>query len=313
MGINLEYYRAFYYVAIYESISRAAEEMYVSQPAVSKAIQNLEKQLSCTLFVRSPHGTKLTRDGTQLFTHVSQAFKEFQLGEHLISRRDGYQEDIYIGTTESPLYSIILPILSVFKEKFPSVRFHINSYSSSELIYVLDNGLIDMAFGVTPIIRETVIPLIALSDISDIFFVHQDFPIDDSVPLTPQQLANFPIVGVSAESSAGMHIIDFFKAHGVEYSPMFTVETSTQILPFVTNKLAIGIAPEWVLKVGAGSETLHILNTEASIPTRKMFLAINKKYPISPVCHKFIDMVKEFGGSGGLDGRRSALSDAAWD
>ncbi len=301
MDINLEYYRAFYYVAIYQSISRAAEEMYISQPAVSKAIQNLEKQLSCSLFIRSSHGTKLTRDGTLLFAHVSNAFKEFELGEHIISRRDGYQEDIYIGTTESPLYSVILPILSIFKEKFPFVRFHINSYTSSDLIRILDNGMIDMAFGVTPIIQETIIPLIPLSGISDVFFVHKDFNIDDSVPLTLQQLSSFPIVSASPESSAGIHIIDFFKSCGIDYSPMFTVETSTQILPFVTNKLAIGIAPEWVLKVGAGSETLHILNTEMSIPTRKMFLAINKKYPISPVCQKFIDLVKKFGENGGLD------------
>mgnify|MGYP002707653118 FL=1 len=100
MAINLEYYRAFYYVALYKSISRAAEEMFVSQPAVSKAIRNLEESLKCTLFVRSSHGSELTRNGALLFSHVSKAFDEFEIGESIVSRNVLDQsQDIYIGAT----------------------------------------------------------------------------------------------------------------------------------------------------------------------------------------------------------------------
>lgn len=291
MAINLEYYRAFYYVALYKSISRAAEEMFVSQPAVSKAIRNLEESLKCTLFVRSSHGSELTRNGVLLFSHVSKAFNEFELGESIVSRSALDQsQDIYIGATESSLYSVLLPKLTVFKREYPNVHFHISGCSTSELINMLAEGTVDLALGVTPIVKQTNIPITELDDVYDVVFAHKDFPIDDTVPLTIEQFLAQPLIGVRADSSAGKHITDFFGAFGYTYNPLFTVETSSQVCPLVENRLGIGIAPMWALDEYK-SGNLRKLNTAFSIPTRKIFLAINNKYPISPLCRKFIQLI----------------------
>ena len=61
MDINLEYYKIFYYVASYKSITIAAEKLSISQPAVSQAVKHLEADLSCTLFVRTPKGVRMTK------------------------------------------------------------------------------------------------------------------------------------------------------------------------------------------------------------------------------------------------------------
>ena len=60
MNINLELYKTFYYVAKNESITRAASELLISQPAISKAIKTLEEQLNTPLFIRKRDGVKLT-------------------------------------------------------------------------------------------------------------------------------------------------------------------------------------------------------------------------------------------------------------
>ena len=294
MYINLEYYRAFYYVAVYKSISRAAEELYISQPALSKSIQNLEKKLHCTLFTRSSQGTTLTQDGMILFNHVSHALQEFEAGEQKVSRVDSKLiQDIYIGATESSLYSIVLPLLVDFKKDYPHVRFHISGCSTGELMGMLSEGTIDLALGVTPLPDGIDHPVTELSEVQDVFFIHEDYPIDDSVPLSLEQLSHCPLVGVGPESSAGKHIACFFRENGFVYEPMFTVETSSQVSPFVRSKLGIGIAPRWTLRLTPPYHDLRELKTSFSISPRHIFLAVNHKYPMSPICQMFVRLIQE--------------------
>lgn len=77
---NLEYYRAFYYVAQYGSISKAADALYLSQPAVTRSIQKLEEELRCVLFTRT-RGMQLTYEGSVLFEQVRAAFGALAAGE----------------------------------------------------------------------------------------------------------------------------------------------------------------------------------------------------------------------------------------
>lgn len=84
MYISFDYYRAFYYVAKYGSISQAAEALMNNQPNVSRTIKNLESELNCTLFVRSRKGVELTPEGEMLYAHVAAAVEHIQSGEEEI-------------------------------------------------------------------------------------------------------------------------------------------------------------------------------------------------------------------------------------
>ena len=81
MQTNLEYYKIFYYVSKYNSISLAAEALSISQPAVSQAIKHLEKDLGCALFVRMAKGVRLTKEGEMLFSYVERGYEAILSGE----------------------------------------------------------------------------------------------------------------------------------------------------------------------------------------------------------------------------------------
>lgn len=74
-NIDLELYRIFYTVAKYESISKATEELYISQPAITQRISNLEKQLNIQLFYRKPGNIKLTNEGKILYSYVKNSIE----------------------------------------------------------------------------------------------------------------------------------------------------------------------------------------------------------------------------------------------
>ena len=81
MNLNLEYYKVFYYVAKYKSITLAAEKLSLSQPAVSQSIRHLEEEVGTPLFVRTAKGMRLTTEGEVLYPFVARGYEYIRLGE----------------------------------------------------------------------------------------------------------------------------------------------------------------------------------------------------------------------------------------
>ena len=81
MEITYDYYRIFYYVATYQSFSKAAKILMSNQPNITRFINNLENQLGCKLFVRSNRGVQLTQEGRKLYQHVSVAYQHLHMAE----------------------------------------------------------------------------------------------------------------------------------------------------------------------------------------------------------------------------------------
>ena len=83
--VNLDLYRVFYTVAKRGSLTKAAEELYISQPAVSQSIRQLENQLGVSLFNRTHRGMELSdQGGKMIFSKVEQALKLFTEAENKI-------------------------------------------------------------------------------------------------------------------------------------------------------------------------------------------------------------------------------------
>ena len=70
MNIDFELYRVFYTVAKHKHMTKASEELHISQPAISKSIKNLEKQLGGELFVRTKRGVILTEEGKEFYNYI---------------------------------------------------------------------------------------------------------------------------------------------------------------------------------------------------------------------------------------------------
>ena len=82
MYVNCDYYRVFYYVAKYGSLSQAARLLLAGQPNLTRAIRNLEAALGCPLFTRSSRGMRLTPEGERLYAHIRVAFEHIEAGEY---------------------------------------------------------------------------------------------------------------------------------------------------------------------------------------------------------------------------------------
>lgn len=167
MEQHLSQYRIFYEVARCGNISRAAKELFISQPAISKAIGKLEENLDARLFLRNSRGVQLTREGAILYQHVSTAFDSLNRGERELRRiHDFHIGHLCIGVSNTLCKYVLLPYLKGFIEKYPHVNISIESQSTVHTLEMLETHKIDIGLVAEPKNRHglTFSPLMEIND-----------------------------------------------------------------------------------------------------------------------------------------------------
>ena len=155
MEQHLSQYRIFYEVARCGNISRAAKELYISQPAISKAIGKLEESLGTRLFLRNSRGVQLTPEGNVLFQHVAAAFDSLSRGEKELKRiHDFHIGQLKIGISNTLCKYVLLPYLKSFVEKYPHVNITIESQSTAHTLEMLEARKIDIGLVAEPRARR---------------------------------------------------------------------------------------------------------------------------------------------------------------
>ncbi len=145
MNQNLSFYRIFYATALAGNISKAADELFISQPAISQSIKKLEQSLDTALFVRSSRGVQLTEEGELLFSHVKSAFRTLEAGEHQLRlRRELGMGHLRIGVSSTLCKYVLLPYLTDFVKLHPHIQVTIACQSTNHTLQMLEHEELDL-------------------------------------------------------------------------------------------------------------------------------------------------------------------------
>jgi len=175
MNQNLSSYRIFYTVANTGNISKAAKELYISQPAISKSIQKLEESVGCKLFSRSSRGVVLTDEGKLLYDHVSSAFETLTLGEEKLRRSiELGVGHLKIGVSATLCKYMLLPYLKEFIRRNPHISISITCQSTNETLRLLEDNKIDIGLIGKPDNLKN-IHFDFLEEIEDVFVATKDY------------------------------------------------------------------------------------------------------------------------------------------
>ena len=175
MNQNLSSYRIFYTVANTGNISKAAKELYISQPAISKSIQKLEESVGCKLFSRSSRGVVLTDEGKLLYEHVSEAFETLTMGEEKLKRSiELGVGHLKIGVSSTLCKYLLLPYLKEFIRQNPYISISISCQSTNDTLKLLEDNKIDIGLIGKPENLKN-IHFDFLEEIEDIFVAAKDY------------------------------------------------------------------------------------------------------------------------------------------
>lgn len=294
MNISFEYYKIFYFVAKYKNFTKAAVALNNNQPNVTRAINNLEHQLGCTLFIRSNKGAELTPEGEQLFSHVSIAIEQIQLGEEELNQKSSLTNGtISIGASETALHGFLLEKLQSFNKKFPGIRIKISNSSTPEGISFASSGLVDFSVVTTPCTVAKPLTLTNLKSFKEIVIVGPLYKNLAKKQLKLKDITKFPIVCLEQKTKTYEFYSNFFLSHNLILNPDIETATTDQILSVVEHNLGVGFIPEMIAKKALFSGDVFKVKIKEEIPERNICLIKDTSRPLSIASQKLLNFLTD--------------------
>ena len=167
---NLEAYKVFYYVAKCGSVTKAAGELSISQPAVSQAIKQLENTLDAALFHRAAKGVRLTSEGELLYSYVAKGYEQIEMGVKKVHQMQNMElGEVRIGASDMTLQFYLLPYLDLFHQKYPAIKVHVTNGPTPETLMYLKEGKIDFGVVTEPFAEDETMDIQVVREVEDIF------------------------------------------------------------------------------------------------------------------------------------------------
>ncbi|MEY8515482.1 LysR family transcriptional regulator [Lachnospiraceae bacterium 29-84] len=292
MDINLEYYRIFYYVGKLKSISMAAEELRVSQPAVSQTIRRLEEALGSALFIRMPRGVRFTPEGEMLYSYVQRGYGYILQGEHkLMEMLDLETGLIRIGASDMTLQFYLLEVLEQFHERYPNIKVTVTNAPTPETLKHLQDGRIDFGVISTPVAGGREWKKKEVRKIQDVFVAGEKFAYLQGETLPYKQLEKLPILSLEKNTSTRNYVDGFLEQNGVTLNPEFELATSNILIEFARKGLGVASVVEDFAKELLEKGELFLLEFDGQIPGREICVVTDDRIPVSAAAGKLLEMI----------------------
>lgn len=290
MNVDLELYRVFYTVAKHKHMTRASEELHISQPAISQSIKKLEDQLGGTLFLRSNKGMELTEEGKMFYEYVKGALDLINNAEHeFTSFKDLSKGEIKIGCSATLTKLVLMDVLRDFHIDYPNINIIITNGLTSNLINDLKLGRLDLVIYNESNIKETNLNLEMIKELKQGFVYNPEFYEDDIN--TFEELNNKPLILQKEESNSRKLLDHIALQNNVKLIPKMEVVSQDLITEFTNAGLGIGFVIINLAK--RNFKNLKELKINKEIPNINVYLATNKYVSLTFASKKFIEYLKK--------------------
>lgn len=290
---NLDLYRIFNVVSRNKSFSQAAQELFMTQSAVSQAIMKLENELEIQLFYRTSKGIVLTNEGKLLNEYINSALGMIDAGEEKIveiNKLNSGQLRIAVGDTISRYF--LLPYLEEFHAKYPGVKLNILNGTTSEICDFIKSGKADVGICNLPIYDEN-LQIIPCKEVQDIFVCGDKFKRLKDKPIPFEYLMKMPLIFLERKSNSRRYVENFFKKKGFQISPAFELGSHDLVLEFTKINLGISCVVKEFSKAYLERGELYELKLEEEIPKRSIGICYLKNVPLSRAAGKFIERINK--------------------
>ena len=290
MNVDLELYRVFYTVAKHKHMTKASEELHISQPAISQSIKKLEDQLGGTLFLRSNKGMELTEEGKMFYEYVKGALELINNAENeFTSFKNLTKGEIKIGCSTTLTKLILIDILTEFHNEYPNININITNDLTSKLITYLKLGKLDFVIFNESNIKETNLHLEKIKELKQGFVYNPNF-FNDKIN-NFKDLNKYPLI-LQKEESNSRKLLDYIALHNnVKLIPKMEVVSQELINEFANIGLGIGFT---IIDLATRNhKNLKELNINKKIPNINIYLATNKSVSLTFASKTFIKYLKK--------------------
>ena len=295
MNINLEYYKIFYEVAKEQYITKASENLNISQPAISKTIKLLEEKLGGTLFVRTKKGVILTEEGKEFYSYITKAMEYINSAENKFSDLINLETGVIkIGVNSTLTKEFLLPYLEKFNKSYPKIDIQITNGIASHLINELKNGLIDIVFlNLNNKDYGNDIDIIKCKKIHDIFIASKKYSKLNDKVISLNELKNYPLIFQAKGSNTRNFLDNFLKEKNITLKPNIELASYSLVTEFCKAGFGIGYAVKEFVQKDLNEGKIFSLKIKENIPERYIGFAISNKPLPSFSTKKLIEIINK--------------------
>ena len=282
MNINFELYKVFYEVAKCGNISKGAEKLMISQPAVSQSIQTLENELGGKLFIRTQKGVVLTNEGNELYSYIKEGMTYFINGTNKFMSLKNLESGVLnIGASASISENYLMRYLNKFRKLYPNVKISIVNDLTDNLLKELRNGSLDIVIAsMNNNIKDLKIEYIC--DLHDIFVSSKKDKLDSLDNLLLQK----------SPSVTRVNFDKYVANNNLKFDCRMEIVSHRLLVNFIENGFGIGLVTKEYVKDKL-NKTLFEVETNFKIPTRKLGYAIKDDVYPTFSTKKFIELLKK--------------------
>lgn len=294
MNQSLSSYRIFYTVANTGNISKAAKELYISQPAISKSIQKLEENVGCRLFSRSSRGVSLTDEGRLLYNHVSAAFETLTLGEEKLKRSiELGVGHLKIGVSSTLCKHLLLPYLKEFIRQNPHILISISCQSTNETLKLLEDGKIDIGLVGKPA-NQKHLQFDFLEEIEDSFVATQDYLCNLQARGIRRAdiLSNATLMMLDKNNMSRQYMDEYFRENDIHVHDSIDISDMDLLIEFARIGVGVACIIKNFVHQDLADGTLVELPLTIPIPKREVGFAYRSNTKPSKSLTLFIDFYK---------------------
>lgn len=291
MATDLDLYSIFCTVAKCGSLSHAARELYVSQPAISQSMHRLEDALGCTLFTRTSRGISLTSEGRMLYSYADKAVSLISAAEDRLNRMRTLQSGgLMIGASDTLCQFFLLPYLEKFHAEYPDIQLQVTNRTTPDTVELLKVGKVDIALVNLPVVDSS-LAVCEVLNVHDVFVASARFKHLLNREVSFDELAGEPLVLLEKASNSRKYLDDFASVCGVTLRPEIELGAHSLLVEFAKIGLGIACVTYEFAEAAIDSGELFEISLNPPLPSRSIGLISLEGVPLSPAAERFIQIV----------------------
>lgn len=292
IDVSLDLYKIFCAVVRTGNMSAAAKELYISQPAVSMSIRQLEDRMGSPLLIRTAKGVRTTQEGRVLYEYLEQALGLIQTAEKKYFEMVNLQAgELRIGASDTLITYFLLPYLEKYHKLFPEINIKVTNKTSYESLKLLKSGAVDICFVNLPIREQDEFEITPCMEIQDCLVggeAYQDLCKDG---LDIKQLGEYPLLLLEELSNSRRYIDQYAQNNGVVLNPILELGSSDLLVQFARINLGLTFVIREFNKEQLEQKQLFEIPIVPPVPKRAIGMVGLKNVAFSYAAKGFIDLL----------------------
>ena len=263
-NINLNLLKYFYEVVNTGNITKTSEKLLISQPAITKAIKELESELNATLLERNKKGVIPTEEGKILYEHAKKMFEDLNQTINIIENNNAKSGHLYVGTTTTNFINLLMNPIKEFKKLFPNVQIHIEFQNINTLYEMSRLGHLDILIKNDYETIENFINIKTFSITDKLVVSRKHFKELEEKTYTIKELLNYPFILLTNHSTGRKLFDNYLKENNINFKPTYEFNSHSICHELIKEGFGIGIGNPIHYK----NKDFIIIDTDFELPTR---------------------------------------------